>query len=207
MKNLLIVLGYALLISSCAKYPADSVTTEENDIIGSLYNQNTNFSSYSTFAIVDSVLLIKRGAGEPEPDTGYFRYSDRMISLISQNMVSRGYTRVSKDSTPDLGIDVSVLNDANIGSYTYWGGYPGYWGWYGYSYWYGWPSTTYYKYEIGTVVINMIDLQNRNDVDKELTVVWNNVAAGLVASSSNYNTSRIDRAINIMFEQSPYVKK
>jgi hypothetical protein len=191
----------------CAKYPTDSVTTEENDMIGTLYDVNADFSSYKTFAIVDSVLLIQREDGEPKPDTGVSRHSDRIISLLSQNMQARGYTRVHKDSAPDLGIDASLLNDENVGSYTYWGGYPGYWGWYGYSYWYPWPTTTYYRYEIGTLVINMVDFKNRDEIDKELNVIWHNVGAGLVGSSSSYNANRIDRAIEIMFEQSPYLTR
>ena len=207
MKKAIYFFGMLLVFASCAKYPSDSISAEENDMIGSIYNQNIDFTSYSTYAIVDSVILIKREAGDSELDTGVSKYSDRIIALIAQNMNSRGYTRVSKDSTPDLGIDCSMLNDQNIGSYTYWYGYPSYWGWGGYSYWYSWPSTSYYTYEQGTVVMNMVDLKNRNDLDKELVVVWNNVATGLVTTSSTSNGSRIDRAFNTMFEQSPYVKK
>lgn len=195
-----------LAITGCAKYPADSVTTEENDMIGTQYDNSVNFTSYKTFAIVDSVIMIKRESGEPEPDTVVSKFSDRIISLIAQNMKERGYTRVNKTDKPDLGIDASILSDENIGSYTYWSGYPGYWGWYGYSYWYPFPTTTFYKYTQGSVVINMVDLKNRDDVDKELNVVWRNLGMGLVSNTASYNSNRIDRAINIMFEQSPYLK-
>lgn len=207
MKNLLILCGVLFLATSCNKYPADSVSTEETDLIGSLYDQSANFGSYKTFAVVDTVNYIKTVAGENELDSGVSKYSDRIISLIAQNMTSRGYVRVHKDSMPDLGIDASILSGEFTGSYTYWGGYPSYWGWYGYSYWYGYPQTTYYNYEIGSLVMNMVDLKNRNDVDKELRVLWNNFAAGLVSNSNSTNSSRIDRAVNTMFTQSPYIKR
>lgn len=201
------ILVATLMFTGCSKYPPDSVTTEENDMIGSLYDQSADFSSYKTFAIVDTVLSIRREDGKPIPDTSVSRFNDRIIKQIADGMIVKGYTRVSKDSTPDLGIDVSIIVDENIGSYTYWGGYPGYWGWYGYSYWYSYPTTTYYRYEQGTLVMNMIDIKNKDDVSKELPVIWNNIAAGLVSDNVNYNYSRIERAINTMFEQSPYVKR
>jgi len=207
MKNTFILLGLLFLAVSCNKYPADSVTTEENDLIGSLYDQSANFGSYKTFAIVDSVIFIKNQSGENELDSGVSKFSDRIISLLAQNMIARGYVRVPKDSMPDLGIDASILSGEITGSYTYWGGYPSYWGWGGYSYWYGYPQTTYYNYEIGSLIINMVDLKNRNELDKELRVLWNNFAAGLVSNSTSSNSSRIDRAVNTMFTQSPYVKR
>jgi hypothetical protein len=207
MKNIFIFCGLLFLVASCNKYPSDSVSSEEADLIGSLYDQNADFSSYKTFAIVDSVIFIKNEAGEGVLDSGVSRYSDRIISSIAQNMTSRGYIRVSKDSAPDLGIDASILSGEFTGSYTYWGGYPSYWGWYGYSYWYSYPQTGYYQFEIGSIIMNMVDLKNRNDTDKELRVIWNNFAVGLLSQTTNANGSRVDRAINTMFEQSPYIKK
>ena len=69
------------------------------------------------------------------------------------------------------------------------------------------PSTTYYKYEVGTMNVNFLDITRVVTLNKTIPVMWGSQLVGLVSSTASYNATRIDNAIAIMFEQSPYLKK
>lgn len=208
MKYLLLPLLFvAIGFTSCKKYPEDRSSLEEQDIIVTQYDRTTTWASYATYAINDTVLILKNKSGKVRTDTGYTQFNDQILNNVNSNMTSLGFVRVAKDQNPQVAVDVTLIEDENIDSYTYWYGSSWYWGYPSYGYYYPWSSTRYYKYEVGTISVSFLDLTNIDTVSKRIPLLWSSQAIGTVSSTPSYNASRIDRAINVMFEQSTYLKK
>ena len=122
-------------------------------------------------------------------------------------MKQRGYTLVDKAAKPDLGINLTRIDN----SYTsiswnpgWWGG-PGYWdpGYWGYpgGGWF-WPS--YYNvYQVNErqTAIDLFDLKNPKD--GKLTAIWNALWRG----SGVWSTSNVDTMVQASFAQSAYLSK
>ncbi|UTW64141.1 DUF4136 domain-containing protein [bacterium SCSIO 12741] len=207
MKNL-IWASLILLLAGCQKYPSDSVRLEDEDVVGTLYDQSTDFTQLKTYSIVDSIFYFKSEAGSNVPDTIVFEQSDQLKSLIRSNMNTRGWTEVDTSQNPDVGIDIILVSGENVGSYNYWNYYPYYWGWGGYGYWYPWyGGTVYYTYDVGTIHVDMIDLKNVDHDSEKLRVIWNSAAMGILSNTQSYNHERVRNAVNKMFEHSPYLTK
>lgn len=201
-------LGLLVAVSvSCKKYPSDNLSLQDQDVVITQYDTKIDFPAYRTFAINDTVLFLKNKAGRVESDTGYSQYNDQIVGRIVSNMTALGYQRVGKNQNPQIGLDVVLVNDENIDSYTSWYGSSWYWGWYGYGYYYPWPTTSYYRYEVGSLNLTMLDLTRIDTVAKQIPAMWNSQGVGLVSSTASYNADRIDDAIDVMFEHSPYLKK
>jgi hypothetical protein len=195
--------------ASCSQNPEESLSTEDSDVVVTLYSDTTDFTRYATFSIVDSVLTIDddgnrvRVLGSAE---------ETMINTIVKEMEKKGYTKVDTIASPDLFIDLATLTMTTTG--TVW--YPGYWGggyyggcWY-YPCWggsypgYGGGGYTY-EYETGSVVIDVFSQKGELN-DKELVFVpWNVYLQGILSSSTLTNHSRIQTNIERAFSQSPYL--
>ncbi len=208
MTKYLIWASFIFLLTGCQKYPSDSVSLEDEDVVGTLYDQSADFTAFKTYAIVDSIFYFKSEAGSNVPDTILFKHSDQLKSLIRSNMNTRGWTEVDTSQSPDVGIDVILVSGENVGAYNYWSYYPYYWGWGGYGYWYPWyGGTVYYTYEVGTISINMVNLKEIDQQNEQIGVLWNSAAIGTLSNTQSYNHERATSAINTMFEQSPYLTK
>ena len=87
--------------------------------------------------------------------------------------------------------------------YTAYGGYPPYygpgWGWGGY-----YPIYVQ-SYSKGTVLINMIDPDAIDNINKEVPRVWIGVLNGLAQGSVSSVAERIAKGIDKAFDQSPYL--
>ena len=204
----LAILGGSLIFSACTKYPAASDRTLEDLVVITQYDTKADFSSYNTFAIPDSISVIT------DTDSGRIQNSNTnlVVNQIVQNMVARGYTRVATNQNPDLGINVSFFKNTNIQVYYpgwYWG-YPGYYPpdyWYGGGYGYYYPYYQPYitSYSVGSIVIDMVDLKNVNNVTQQISICWNAYVRALL---SGYHTSaEITSSIDQAFIQTPQLTK
>jgi hypothetical protein len=106
-----------------------------------------------------------------------------------------------------VGIIIAATSTTNTQVYySYnWGGYWGYPG-YGYyypPYWWG-PSVS--TYTSGTVFINMADPTAFSPDQKLLGTVWLATISGLLDDSKSNIRTRLERAVNKAYEQSPYLK-
>jgi len=206
MKNLILFLGLPLLLAGCYAEP-DLTGLDEEFVVVTNYDPQKDFTNYATFAIPDSIGIITDDEDDEE-----FVDDDKAATVLSSvrtNMLAAGFTEVERDENPDLGVNVFVLENLNVGGSFYpgyWWGYPGYyppcyWGYCGGWYpWYGWG--TVYTYTTGTLVIEFIDLKNASDENQRLDIIWT-AWMGEVYTARNPVQEAVT-AVDQAFEQSPY---
>jgi hypothetical protein len=118
-------------------------------------------------------------------------------------MEARGYTRVARNENPDLGVTVTLVNDFNLFQQVI---YPtGYYsGYYGYGSWYYYPYVNTYAYNTGVLIVELVDLKNRN-AQNQVKVVWNSYMGDVFASRTPADDAVT--AIDQAFQQSAYINK
>src|SRR6185312_304267 len=206
-RHLLMLLGLAgmsFVYTGCTKDPLNNLTTDESRIYITDHDSSVNFSNYKTFNISDSVAVIDNGSMKKQlgaVDSAY-------INTVTKYMEQDGYTLVSKEQNPDVGVDVNRIISTSTGviSYgDYWGYYDSYWD----SYYWGYPGYGYYipygysVYQIkeGAISVDMLDLKNAAQ-DKKINVIW----TGLIRGSGIFDTTVADSQVKALFDQSPYLK-
>lgn len=191
-------------VTSCTKDPLNNLSSEESRIYVTNSDSTINFSNFSTYSISDSATVLDNGQSYKE----LTNVDQAYIDAVNKYMQERGYTKVSRESSPDIGIDVNRIYNTSTGVYgydSYWdyyGGYwdPYYWGYGGYNYYI--PST-YGIYQIteGAVTVDMLDLKNAATKNK-IDVIWN----GLIRGENIFTTSTADASVKALFDQSSYLQ-
>ena len=211
MKKLIPILlaVFAFAFVACEKEP-DTGKLENGTIVMTEYQQGTNFSSFSTFFVPDSVLEINAAKG----DTTFVAndYAKSVIASFVVNMTNRGFLYTQDKSNADLGIQLSYIKDVYY--LTTWGspwsyrGYwwPGYWNgsWGGYRWYY--PYTITYSYNVGSIIADMVNL-NGATTNGQLPIIWNAYISGLLGPNGGINISKAQTGITQAFNQSTYLKK
>ena len=129
-------------------------------------------------------------------------YSKQVTARLKSEMQTAGFAFEARDGDPDLGIAATVVENYNVyQQVTYPTYYTGYYG-YGYGGYYG-PIVSTYTSSSSILVINLIDLKNR-DSEGRLRVIWKAYIGDLVKSVNP--DSKVLEAIDQAFEQSPYLK-
>jgi hypothetical protein len=190
--------------------PAGSVTT--------FADSSFDFTTLHTFAMADTVAHLVNVGVNPVPVTDAFDAT--ILSQVRTDLLARGYTEVDpKVTRPDFvvltGVSASDNYNAFITSnwFTYWGTSP-IWGWLpggvdpSWTIIYPWfnagsivtfqRTTLIVTIEPTTLVVNPL-LAN-----KQLRSVWAGVATSLLGQE-NITQANVQNAINIMFQQSPYL--
>lgn len=212
MKKILPFLLFTLFFTSCQKDP-DLSKLENDFIVSTNYDKNTNFSSYTTYYIPDSVLII---GDDKQPRYWTGNQTDEIIGVIKKNMDARGYTQTTDKTEADLGIQVSYIESTSYfqgyNDYPYWWwGYPGYWGPGYWGDWGGWyyPYPVIYSYNVGSLLSEIVDLKTKlpKDTNSKLTVLWTAYLVGLLSGSDQINIQLSKTALEQAFTQSPYIKK
>ncbi|NVK26464.1 MAG: DUF4136 domain-containing protein [Flavobacteriia bacterium] len=201
-----------LVLTSC--YPGGADSTRDLDIVMTHFENSFDFSGKTTYALIDSIVHI----GDDNGELGRALDND-ILARVNSNLLDRNYEKYDTTNTPantppNYLVRVSLLKITAEGSYCSY--YPGYnWGWWGgwgywyggypgYGYGYGWCGG-YYSYDIGTLVIEMVDLTDATTAD-DLQVVWMGLANGIASGNPLSNRDRILGAIDQAFDQSPYLK-
>ena len=213
MKQKLLVFGLAaataVMFAACQKDPMKNLTASESRIYITNRDSTVSFSEFKTFSVADSVGVIEdnQGIGKSNDD-----FDINVIAKVREHLESRGFTEVSRDDSPDLGITVTRIysNYTGIVSYPgYWGGYGGfydpyYWGYGGYSYYdpiyYGPNYYSTYQVTQGALAIDMLNLKDAKD-DNTIRHVWSALSRG----SQVFNPATAEIQVNAFFEQSPYL--
>lgn len=186
----------------------------DNDfVVFTNYDKNTNFGVFSTYYVPDSVLLISSSAkAEYWTDAN----ADQIVNTFVAQMSARGYQRIDNKAEADLGLQISYVEstnyfyDYNSSPYWWWGypgyWYPGYWGT-GWGDWY-YPYPVIYSYSVGSLLTEMVDLTNTPTpgAKEKLPVVWTAYMSGLLSGNSQFNMQLTVRAIEQAFAQSSYIK-
>lgn len=192
------------MLAGCTKDPVSKLNAEETRIYLTQHDSTTSFSSFKTFSISDSVAIISNNQLYQKTRDGF---DTTLINAFANAMMQRGYTRVSNNQSPDLGINVNNI----INTYTgyvdygnYYGGYYGYWD----PYYWGYPGYSYYGSYIGTYQVNegvisidIFDLKNAS-ANKEIKSVWN----GVVRGEGIFEISSIGTSVQSLFNQSAYIR-
>lgn len=200
IKLLLIIMLFAatsVVVTSC--YPDYGLTTSDFDVVTTFKSDATDFQTYRTFFIPDSIDKILDG-GLISSNSG--QYDQQVLKEIENQMIANGYTKVANPTTADLVLYIATTSSS---TFTY---YPGWWGgYYGWYYpWYGYGGV-YYSYTTGSLFIDMVD-KDKFDPNKKITgVVWVGIVNGLLDNSSSVEIkTRVINSVDKMFEQSPYLK-
>jgi hypothetical protein len=226
IKNVLLLLLIITGISSC--YPIDDLAVEDLDVAATIYDKTyydgpagtlNKFENLQTFTVVDTIVHIVESGTE---DVISRSYDDFVLEQVRLNMLKLGFT---EEPNPDVNpADVAITVSALMSTHEVYTWYP-YWGWYwGYGsypykdtapgfkatqyYYYPWPPySTYYTYQSGSVLLEMVDIARVNPDVEEIPVIWAGIVNGVLESSSSGIKSRLSNGIDQCFNQSPYLIK
>ena len=209
MRNLISLIGFSLLMWSCQQEP-DDIRLLDDLVVSTNYDTETFGSGasttpqYATYAIPKDTIGFITNTDPDDTIRTYstsFKYPRLVIDAVKTNMAANGYELVDLDQNPDLGVNVYIVTDLNLFQQVV---YPNYYSsYYGYGGYYYYPYVQTYAYNTATLVVELIDLKNRNG--NKVKVVWN-AYMGDVINSVDYEQQSVD-AIHQAFVQSPYLKR
>lgn len=209
--RLLAVALAAAVFGACQKDPSTS-DLHRDYLVYTAYDTKVDFAGFQSFFIPDRILII----GRDDKEAVYWE-DDKALEIIGaivSELTSRGYMRTAEKEQADLGMQLSYVERATyfVGNdYPYWWWYypyywsPGYWG----DYWAGWyyPYRVYYGYTAGSLLVEMLDLDEQDASDKKIPVIWNSFIGGLLTSDARLDQRRLLAAVGQAFEQSPYLHR
>ena len=198
----LAALPFCFLFMSC--YPDFNLSGPEYDVVVSVYDPMNIFSAYRTYAMPDSILRI-------DSTNTVTAFDVQILNAIKNNMASLGYQRIANPDSLANRPDVIII--PRVGTWTnttvpwdnwdfYFPYYPG-WGW---SYpWY--PTTDQTTFTRGSLVIDMIDMNNLDTVNNHFVSVWIGIINALLDNATAVDLQlRLTTSINQVFNQSPYLR-
>ena len=124
------------------------------------YNRETDFTKYKTYRWIPHV----KGT-EENPLMNDTLIESHVKNAVNTEMIKKGFTRI-EEGHPDclLAYYFTARNRVNVTHY--------------YGYWY--PSTNVYQYQEGTLIIDIVDRE-----DKQL--IWRGWATGVLEDRSRIN--------------------
>ncbi len=209
MKKILTLFFISSMFWGCSP-KIDDISVEDLDITVTTHEEGTDFSSLGTYALADSVYIIAYDDdGNLIEDTFALENVDVIIiDQVRDEMTKLGYTEVDTSANPSVGIYISRVTNSVSGTGFVpgwcgggWWGYPGY-GWcypgYGYS----------YEYKTGSLLVDMIDLQSRDDENNSFQVLWHMTSNGYITSDNinAFSEPRVRANVSRGFEQSSYLQ-
>lgn len=216
MKKIFPLLFIALAAFSCQKEP-DTGKLDADFVVLTNHDTSFDFGQAKTYYVPDSVLVI--GKNENQADYWVNENSEQIINAFVDNMRERGFELAPNKESADYGLQISFVEDTSYflgSSYPagspWWGYYPGYWApgfWGGYWGGYYYPYPIMYRYNVGVMLADLLDLKapvnKETSTENKIPVVWNAYMGGLLFNSK-FNLSASLNSINQAFEQSPYLK-
>lgn len=209
MKKILFISALALLAVACQKepYPQDG---DNEYLVYTSPAKDADFSSFTTFDIADSLLVIGQSA---KPEYSQSNNALALIQAFRTNMEKLGYIYTPSNPDADLGIQLTYMikTERFVQYYDdpyWWLDYPGYWSpgiwgdWYGFYY----PRPMVYSYSTNALVADMVDLTAEQGSGKALEVIWSVYIGGPAGPSAAYDVQRMKASIDQAFAQSPYLK-
>ena len=201
-----------LFLGSC--YPEGPEFVEDLDVVYTNYDPGFNFSEQNTFAIPDSIVLIRErnhvsNGIDNSPETVDPVYADVILEQIREQLIDYGWTEVDITENPDVTLLVSASRMTNLFynyDWNYWDWwYPG--GFNGYGMYYPGYSPGYITgYRSGSLMIQMANTSNLG-VNNNVPVVWLGVINGLLEGSTKNINNRVMESIDQVFDQSPYLNQ
>ena len=194
---MLLFLALAVGLYSC--YPGDEITAADTDIVATYFDKEADFASKLTYAIRDSIIRLDEDGNPIFNETGP---NDQLaINRIKSNLDQAGFTEIADPDTSDplKRPDVFVIVFANSSTWVSGGCYSTWYSWY-YPY-YGWCYPVYYTYDMGTLVIVMLD------PNEQKNALWVAALNGILEDTNAGVADRLTDGIDQAFTQSPYLYK
>ena len=195
MKKYLLMLATAGLALSCNLYPGSDARTETLDVVLSYYDDQIDFQSMNTYALVEEVVELK-----VDGSTGNFTITpeieNAIINSVKANMAAYGWQLVDTADSPDLVIGMGATVTAHTNIYE---NFPGY-GW-GYPYF----SYTVSTYPVGTIVLVGLDFKDLDPNTGVAPAAWFSIVQGPLTGGVSDQPARIDRDITQAYTQSGYL--
>lgn len=219
LKKLLFFLALGSLTVFTGCNPDGAEYVDELDLVISVRDNDVDFVNYTKFSIADTVMYLSNNPNSDISD----KESDFIINEVDMHFKEFGWTEVDTTvEAPDVLILVSVLEDVNISTFTYWWDY--WYGWGGWGYYPGYPGgyypyypgfgpgyTSVYAYREGTLLIEMVDPNNPipspSGDEASLPILWAGSINGLLEGSTSSINSRVSKSLDQMFKDSPYLDK
>jgi hypothetical protein len=197
-----------LVVIACQPEPDPNRLYDEL-VVSTNFDPQANFANYATYAIsTDTIGLISNNSADTIIVAAESSFPRPVLEAVQTNLDKAAFARVGRDENPDLGVSVMVVNDLNVfqelvyyDPYYYSGGY--YSGYYGYGSAYYYPYINTYAYNTAVLVIELVDLKNRNS-SNQVRVIWNAYLGDLTTSVELVSQTEV--AIDQAFKQSPYLK-
>ncbi|MCH7933605.1 MAG: DUF4136 domain-containing protein [Gemmatimonadetes bacterium] len=207
-----VLAGALLLFVSC--YPGSPTNVAELDIVVTAHDDTVTFTSFATYALLDSVVHIDLDSLDFTEDSLLDRSNDALIlARVRAGIEGLGYMEEldPANKTPDVLLLVgamAVTKNAyfSYGWWPYYSWYPYYPCCYGPGYGWGYPvgGVGSVSYNTGTLVITMLD-PSRPGTGMQAPVLWVAGINGLLEGSAASQTARITNLIDQAFDQSPYL--
>lgn len=204
---LLLAIGTAL--TACRENAINDLSPADSPVYITNYDRSVNFGQYKTFSLPDSVIIQSNDSYAAVKNS----ISDRFVSNVAAGLTAKGFQRVSKGQTADLGVAIVFVNNQYTGiasnpySYysNYWG-YGGLGGLGGYSPYY----QSYYTYQVTDQYweIQIVDLKNSPIItgtstsQQQLNVIYDATIRGTDIT----DTQAVDTAVTAIFNQSSYLQ-
>ena len=197
--GLMLTVSLALFMSSC--YPEGADTVEDYDVAITNYDKGADFSSFSTFAIPDTIVYF---ANDKNAKLDH-QFDEQIIQVVTDNFIKRGYTKVENPETASFIVTVSAFSNINYSYYidNWYNNWNWYWGWWpggAFNPYYPWYPVSVYAYQSGSVVIDMISTTARSD--NKVNVIWSGIADGLLQGTQQSIINRVNTQLNQCFVQS-----
>lgn len=192
----IVLLFLALAVGLYSCYPGDEITAADTDIVATFFDKEADFSTKLTFSIPDEIIRIDEN-GDPINDPGV---NDQLaLNRIKSNLVQAGFTEITDPDSITNVPDVLVIAFANQSTWVSGGCYSSWYSWY-YPY-YGWCYPVYYTYDIGTLLVVMLD------PSESKTALWVAALNGILEDTNAGIADRLTDGIDQAFTQSPYLYK
>ncbi len=208
-----VLAGALLLFASC--YPGEVTSVAQLDVVLTAHDDTVNFQSFTTYLLLDSVVHIDYENNMA--DDLLDRSNDALIlSEVRAGIEAMGYVEETDPGTtqPDVVLLVGAIAAENTayfsyGWWPYYGGYPGWGCCYGPGWGWGYPSggVGSVSYDVGTLVITMLDPDRPSNPDTEVDtapVLWLAAINGILTGSGQ--AARLTNLIRQAYDQSPYLK-
>ncbi|WP_028982505.1 DUF4136 domain-containing protein [Sporocytophaga myxococcoides] len=211
--KILFLSGIVILMVNACKDPdpVNDLEPFQKDLYISNRDASVNFADFKTYFLIDSLKMIGKDTMSIRK---HYLTESLIIHTIDSNLQNYGFVKVNKDQNPDVAVVASVLRFKESVPLSYsptlFG--PGVFG-YTSSSEFGFPGYQFsapdnfgfYSFDVGSLTIDMIDLKNAPSAGK-LNIIWNGLIAGAANDSLVANPQRVLTGINVLFEQSPYLK-
>jgi hypothetical protein len=202
MKKCLAILIFLVMamVMACEPEP-DQHKLYDQLVVSTNYDPAANFGSYFTYVISTDTI----GFYSNQTSDTILTHTDSdlvrpIIDKVKQNLNVRGFEQVELAENPDLGINISIVNNLNLFQQIVDPGY--YSNYYGYGSYYYYPYIETYVENTGTLVLEIIDLKNRN-ANNQVKVVWAAYMGDLISTVDRLKQT--EEGIDQAFAQSPYV--